>query len=59
MEIDVYLRMIKTDELSENKVRLSLMEKKMETVQKESDEKTAKLQQTLDEFKQAAAKTQK
>jgi hypothetical protein len=51
--------MIKTDELSENKVRLSLMEKKMETVQKESDEKTAKLQQTLDEFKQAAAKTQK
>jgi hypothetical protein len=35
------------------------MEKKMETLQKESDEKNGKLQQSFDEFKQTTAKIEK
>ncbi len=35
------------------------MDKKLETIQKEGDEKSNKLQQTLDDLKQTTAKTEK
>lgn len=41
----------KHDELGELNIRLSFNEKKIESVQKESDEKAAKHQQTLEEVR--------
>ena len=41
----------KHDEFGELNIRLSLNEKKIESLQKESDEKTAKHQQTLEEVR--------
>lgn len=49
----------KNDELSETKVRFTLMEKKYEVNSKESEEKIEKLQASLDEFKEAKDKFEK
>jgi hypothetical protein len=45
--------------LSENKVRLSIMEKKYETVQKEGEEKSNKLLHDIEELKASLAKNEK
>ena len=50
---------IQNDELSENKVRLSIMEKKYETAQKEGEEKSNKLQHDIEELKASLAKNEK
>ncbi|CAF5044794.1 unnamed protein product, partial [Rotaria socialis] len=47
---------LKHDELSELNIRLSLNERKVESLQKESDEKTNKLKQVLEEARIDAEK---
>ena len=47
---------LKHDELSELNIRLSLNEKKFESLQRESDEKTNKHKQTLEEARIDAQK---
>ncbi len=49
----------KSDELSEQKLRISLVEKKAEDLQKELDEKEKKLNQALEELKSVSLKKEK
>ena len=46
---DVHLPLIKGEELSEASVRLSLLEKKLDTSTKDADERVEKIQIKLDE----------
>lgn len=45
--------------MSENKVRLSMMEKKYENAQKEGEEKSVKLQEAVEELKKSSEKVEK
>ena len=45
--------------MSENKVRLSMMEKKYENAQKEGEEKAIKLQEVIDEIQRSSEKVKK
>ena len=47
------------DELSEQKLRISLIEKKADDTQKELDEKDKKLNQTIEELKSISIKKEK
>lgn len=57
--IDFNLNLSKSDELSEQKLRISLIEKKADDAQKELEEKDKKLNQTIEELKNLSFKKDK